>query len=417
MLADVVQTPPGSGREHARRDFSCARMLERHARLYPRAIEAEKRYRNGSGIWLVCNNFSTGGAQSSARRLLLGLAAEGVRVRAAVLQEQPNFPTQGRAALLRAGVSVVVLPPHGTTDPVGAVAELLERIDDDPPAAVLLWNALTEYKIRLADALLDVPLFDVSPGEMYFEALQRYFDRPCPGLPYRQPTDYGCRLSGVIVKYAAEVERARMLGAPVHVIPNGVPVPELRAPRVSDDRLILGTAARISPQKKLEEVLAALRCAAPHLPPHLLRIAGGVERGSEQYAADLRGLAEGLAVEWVGETLAVDDFLAGLDLFVQASEPMGCPNASLEALAAGLPVIATDAGGASEQVVDGVTGRLTPRGDPNALAAALIELAADTDRRATLGAAGRAWVAERFNLPRMLADYRRVCLDSCGRKQ
>jgi glycosyltransferase involved in cell wall biosynthesis len=167
---------------------------------------------------------------------------------------------------------------------------------------------------------------------------------------------------------------------------------------------------RISPQKKLEELLDALRRAGPRLPPHVLRIAGGVEAGAEGYAAGLRRRAEGLAVEWLGGLDEPGEFLAGLDLFVLVAEPAGCPNASLEALAAGLPVIVTDAGGASEQVVDGVSGRLMRRGDVDALAEALVELAADSRRRSALGAAGRAHVAAHFSLARMLHDYRRVCL-------
>jgi hypothetical protein len=137
----------------------------------------------GRGLLIVINNFSTGGAQSSARRLLTGLAAEGVPVRAAVLEEQPADPTPGRRALDAAGIPVLALPPAGTLDPVEAVASLLEHLDQDRPQAVLLWNALAQYKILLADALLDVPIYDVSPGEMYFAALERYFARPRPGLP------------------------------------------------------------------------------------------------------------------------------------------------------------------------------------------------------------------------------------------
>ena len=103
-------------------------------------------------------------------------------------------------------------------------------------------------------------------------------------------------------------------------------------------------------------------------------------------------------------------FLAGLDLFAMISEPAGCPNASLEAMAAGLPVVATDFGGAAEQVIDGVTGRLVPPRDAAALAAALTDLAADPNRRRECGAAGRARAEALFDLRRMVADYRRVCL-------
>ena len=93
------------------------------------------------------------------------------------------------------------------------------------------------------------------------------------------------------------------------------------------------------------------------------------------------------------------------------AEPAGCPNASLEAMAAGLPVIATDVGGMSEQVEDGVTGRLVGREDVEGLAAAVVEAASDRDRRAAWGEAGKRRVAERFGLERMIAEYHRVCLD------
>jgi glycosyltransferase involved in cell wall biosynthesis len=411
-LAEVALWPPPDGRAVAARHFTRARMAERYRWFYPRAIHLARPHRPATGLWLVINNFSTGGAQSSARRLLTGLASQGVPVRATVLQEQPDRPTAGRKALLAAGVPVSALPPPGTLDAAEAVALLLEEMAQSPPKAVLLWNVITQYKILLADGLIDVPLFDVSPGEMYFSSLERYFDAPRPGLPYLGPANYGKRLAGLIVKYRAEVERAAVLGAPVHVIPNGVPLPEVVSPaRSPGDRLILGTLVRLSPQKKLGDLLAALRHARDRLPSHVLRIAGGVEAGAEAHVEELRASAEGLDVEWLGGLNDPGLFLHGLDLFVLVAEPAGCPNASLEALAAGLPVIVTDVGGAAEQVIDGVTGRLVPRGDIPALAEALVEMARDPCLRARLAEAGRAHVAARFGIARMVADYRRVCLD------
>jgi glycosyltransferase involved in cell wall biosynthesis len=135
-----------------------------------------------------------------------------------------------------------------------------------------------------------------------------------------------------------------------------------------------------------------------------------VERGCDDYAAELRRVADGLPVEWAGECDDVRPFLAGLDLFAMISEPAGCPNASLEAMAAGLPVVATDFGGAGEQVIDGVTGRLVPPRDDAALAAALLDLAHDPARRRACGAAGRERAEALFDLRRMVDDYRRVCL-------
>src|SRR5208283_4092772 len=103
-----------------------------------------------------------------------------IAVRAAVLEEQVEYPTPGRRALMAAGIPVLALPPAGTTDPAAAVARLLEHFDDHPAQAVLLWNVIAQHKVLLADGLLDIPLFDVSPGEMYFASLEKYFQQPRP---------------------------------------------------------------------------------------------------------------------------------------------------------------------------------------------------------------------------------------------
>jgi len=391
-------------------DFTLDRAAERHVRLYERVARTPRRARGG--LLLVTNNFSVGGAQSSARRLLCELSRAGVRVRAAVLEEKREDPTRGARALSAEGVDVLFAPPPWEASAEASVASLLDRLDDDAPDAVLLWNAMAAHKVLLADALLDTRIYDVSPGEMYFASLERFFARGLPGLPYLSPRDYGARLSGVVVKYAAEAERAAtVLGAPVHVIANGVRLDVPRA-RPEEDRvpLALGTAARLSPQKRLEQLLQALAVVHDRMPPYELRIAGGVERGAEGYATDLRRTSQGLPVVWAGEHDDVAGFLAQLDGFAMISEPAGCPNASLEAMAAGLPVVATDVGGVREQVEDGVTGRLVPRDDPRALGEALVDVARDAHRRAAWGVAGRARVEQRFAIDRMVADYRRLVL-------
>jgi len=395
------------------KSFTRYRMARRYQFFYGRAIErcsAIAAPRRPQGIWLITNNFSTGGAQSSARRLLIGLAAQGVKVRAAVVQEHPERPTTGRRALLEAGVPVKSIPPPGVFDAEEAVELLAREIAADPPEAVVFWNLLASYKLLLADGLLDSAVYDVSPGEMYFESLSASFAQPRAGLPFLSPREYGSRLAGAIVKYKAEAARAEeALGASVHVIRNGVPLLPLRSrPATRNRRLIFGTAARLSPQKRIEDLLEAVRLAQPDLPPFTLRIAGGVETGQAAYAKSLRRQARGLPVEWCGELADTSDFLQDLDLFLMISEPAGCPNASLEAMAAGLPVVATDVGGAAEQVVHERTGLLVPSRDPKAFAEAVRTLACDAGLGQTFGANGREHIAAHFSLERMLRSYAKV---------
>jgi glycosyltransferase involved in cell wall biosynthesis len=257
-------------------------------------------------------------------------------------------------------------------------------------------------------------------------------------LPNRNAREYGERRAGVIVKYAAEASMAReRLGAPLHVIANGIPLsnsvlptrvsgrtredPDLdtstesgpsrrtaqtpRRARGCGDAVVIGTAARLHPHKRIEDLVDSFRIASDRIPGTVLRIAGGPDTGQEDYAAMLRSRADGCNIEWLGEISDPSSFHHELDLFAMISEPAGCPNASLEAMAAGLPLIATDVGGVSEHVVDGVTGRLLAPRDIDSFAEALVQLSKCAECRRRMGAAARRHVEENFSLERMVRRY------------
>jgi glycosyltransferase involved in cell wall biosynthesis len=93
----------------------------------------------------------------------------------------------------------------------------------------------------------------------------------------------------------------------------------------------------------------------------------------------------------------VSALLSIFDVFVLPSYREGMPRALLEAMATGIPVVATDIRGCREEVVDGATGILVPVRDPEAVAVAVTGLLGDTRRAASLGAAARSRVIERFD--------------------
>lgn len=326
----------------------------------------------GERILLITNHFHVGGAQTSARRLLTGMARRGIPVAAIVLEEQASFPTVGTAALRAANLGIqVYVASNARTHPIVDVAEEARAFAAAFGATtVFFWNALFEVKALFAEAFSGARIFDVSPGEMYFASMFRYFQRPNAESSVDTPERYGALLDGVVVKYSQETDAARRLGAPVTVIPNGVlpgddpSLPPL--PRPARPIAVVGTLARLSPDKKLEELIEAFRL----LPPELgltLRIAGG-EDGDADYAERLRASAADVpAIAFVGHREALS-FLHEIDLFVAISEPAGCPNATLEALVFGLPVLATDHGAAREQVS---AEDLVPRGDAQKLADAI----------------------------------------------
>lgn len=397
-------------------DFHPSKLGERHALLYKRILRSKRGSSSSPrpSLTLITNNFSTGGAQTSARRLLIGLHAQGIAVKAAVLQEQPQFPTPGRASLERHGIPVFAAPRAEDHDPLLSARAIAAWIDESPPSALLFWNVIPEHKILLADMLLGLSIFDISPGEMYFASLERYFQRPRTALPYLQPKDYGRLLAGAVVKYQGEAQRAeQLLGTPVSVIPNGLPIPAecpTRLRRKSrEEPLIAGTLARISPDKKLEQLLDAAEQAHPSMPAWELRIGGSPELGEEDYARRLRERASHLPVRWMGEAES-QTFLNELDLFVMISEPAGCPNASLEAMAQGLPIIATDHGGVREQIETHRSGLLVHRGDSAALAEAMIQSARDAKLRERLGQAAYERAKTHFSVDLMIERYRTLTL-------
>ena len=118
-----------------------------------------------------------------------------------------------------------------------------------------------------------------------------------------------------------------------------------------------------------------------------------------------RGLTE--RIDLLGDRGDVPGVLASADVFVLSSRSEGFPVSILEAMAAGLPVVATDVGGVAESVADGETGLLVPPGDPGALAAALDRLLTDSALRLRLGTAGRERARRHFDV----AGFRRTHVD------
>lgn len=194
----------------------------------------------------------------------------------------------------------------------------------------------------------------------------------------------------------------------VAVIPNGMDAgaltsaPEHRAQArdelAVDDDFVWLAVGRLTPQKDYPNMLDALRTLADKRPGVRLLIAGsGTLRPElEQRCADL-GIDDRVA--FLGERRDVPRLLAAADGLVMSSESEGMPNAVMEGLAAGVPVVATAVGGVPELVVPGTTGVLVPPADPNELAEGMLQLM-DTpaNERAELGRKGQRHVAATYDM-------------------
>lgn len=112
------------------------------------------------------------------------------------------------------------------------------------------------------------------------------------------------------------------------------------------------------------------------------------------------------ALAWLpGERSDVAQLMRGFDAYVLPSLAEGVSNTILEAMASGLPVIATNVGGNPELVVDGVTGQLVASQDVDAMAHAMLQLLHEPQRVAAMRAAGRSMASQRYSLSAMVAAY------------
>jgi glycosyltransferase involved in cell wall biosynthesis len=174
----------------------------------------------------------------------------------------------------------------------------------------------------------------------------------------------------------------------------------------SDESFVAGWAGRLTAVKR---------------PLDLIRVAAAVDGCTLVLAGDgeLRGDAERLArelgvedrVRFLGYVGDIGDWYASFDVFLLTSLNEGTPVVAIEALAAGVPVVATDAGGTRTVVDDGETGFVVPVGDVDALADRVAQLRDDPALRARFGEVGAARMRERFSIDRMVDAVDRLYVD------
>lgn len=246
---------------------------------------------------------------------------------------------------------------------------------------------------------------------LLFRLLNRRFD--CIVAP-AQPI-----LGGLAREESLAVER--MLW-----IPNGVDAERFRPQAAAarrDSRRTLGLAektvafgciASLTPVKCHDDLLAAFARLHRQLPQaQLLLIGDGPLRA--QVARQIGALGLGGAVRLVGNLANIETVLPALDVAVLASSTEGMSNAILEAMACGLPVVATAVGGNLELVQHQVSGLLVPAREPDRLADALRTLAQAPEMRQRMGQAARLRIEQEFSLDGMVRSFDRLYRRLLGR--
>ena len=345
----------------------------------------------------VTANLNAGGAQRSLANLAGALRGRH-RYAIAVCAEC----TAGAFARELSGAGVEVFRAAADRDDVAIAESILAHAAARGASTLCLWNVAPGVKLLLARfAPPSLRVVDASPGGYAFEEMESA--REFAAAVGSGVAGYYRRLDVLVVKWAdPHAPPARNIVR----IPNGVELRERPAPRASRPRFLV--SGRIAPSKRIELVLGAFRRLREWLPEAALDVIGTAEPREAAYAERLRAAAPpGVAFRGPGFDLAhlSEPWTACVVLGVH----QGCPNAVLEAMAAGIPVIANAGGGTGELVADGATGWLLPE-DPGIpdLAAAMLEAARDGGEAMRRAAAARERVATRFTLEAMARRYLKV---------
>lgn len=201
------------------------------------------------------------------------------------------------------------------------------------------------------------------------------------------------------------------------VVPNGVDVMRFspaHGGRRRSGGIMVGTLANLRPEKGIEDLVRAAARVVERCPESRFTI-----WGEGHLRADLerlvRTLGLGGAVELRGSTAEPEVALRETDIFVLPSRSEACSNALLEAMASGLPIVATQVGGNPSLVEHEATGLLVPPADPAALAEAIIRLIDEPAFAAELAARGRDRIRSEFGMDLMMARIEAVYEQALGR--
>jgi glycosyltransferase involved in cell wall biosynthesis/peptidoglycan/xylan/chitin deacetylase (PgdA/CDA1 family) len=232
-----------------------------------------------------------------------------------------------------------------------------------------------------------------------------------PGLQRLQRAAYAAA-HRVVANSQAAADRLRLEGVAeekIRVIPNGID-PDTFPPRqYSTYPRRIALVACLRQEKRIDVLIDATPRILTRHPDAEIIIAGdGTCR--DALIEQARGLGVADRVRFLGHRDDVPAVLSAADIFVLTSRSEAFPNSVMEAMASGLPVVASAVGGILELVVDGRTGRLVPPGKPEALADALLGLLDQPERVEAFGRAGRRSIEQNYSYVRMVDQFEALYL-------
>jgi glycosyltransferase involved in cell wall biosynthesis len=360
-------------------------------------------------VLFVGPKLAAGGAERQLSILLPGLRNRGIDARLIALDGAGPFAE----SLQRSGVPLdVVFMRHQADLPSLLRSELLRRFAPDAVVSRSVSGLYVGHAVA-----------------RWRHASHIHNDHRGAGLPLTRRREAMARLIArridrVIVVSADQAPGWLARGYPaarIVVVANGVEAPTVpeskldirRELGISDSAVVALLVAALRPEK---DVAAFVRAVLLARETHSELI--GLVAGEGPDRPDVEAASMGdPAIRLLGHQADIARLLKAADIFVLASRYEAVPMAILEAMAAGLPVLATSVGGIPDVVLHGESGLLVAPGDVDAMAMSLSELAANRDLRAAMGAQGARRQRERWSADVMVEGYARVLDEVCSRSR
>lgn len=345
-------------------------------------------------VTFLITDLKVGGVPLHLHRLVTRLPLDRISPRVISLADEGPVGVM----LKRAGVPVLGCQARGASD-VSALWRLRQILAADPPDVLhsLLFHA--NIAARVVGPLAGVPAHRIV-NEIQTVEIERKWHLLVDGLTCRM-----CRVEiGNSPSVLAHLHRAAHVpwsrlrcewgAVDLEAIDAATPIPRVELGVGPEESLIVWSG-RLDPIKGFEEMLEALALVRRTHRARLLLAGEGAYRPTVE--ALVRRLTLEDAVTLLGERRDVPRLLKSADLYLFCSRTEGLPNALIEAMAAGLPIVATKVPGCRDLIRDGESGVLVKSRDAADIAAAVTRLLDDRARAAALGRAARAWVSERLD--------------------
>jgi glycosyltransferase involved in cell wall biosynthesis len=362
-------------------------------------------------VLYVIEALGEGGTEMSLAELLPGLRDAGVEPVVVTLKSRG---TEGVERALRAdGFDIRVLEPGSV---LAQARQLRTIVRAEQPALVhtMLWRAnqvgrlANLRRVTLLTSLVNESYGRARLADPHVRRVALRLTQAVEVLTAHLLTDAFHAVSQSVKD--AEIHGQRLSADRITVVPRGrddrrlgAPSPERRAEQrrasgITDDALVLVNVARQEYQKGHRHLVAALPAVLERHPDVQLRVAG--RTGTETPALEQLVAATGVGahVDFLGHVPGVADFLATGDLFVFPSLYEGMPGAVIEAMAMGLPIVASDIPSVREVVEPATNALLVDPSDHRALADAIATLLDDPARRHAYGQESRRIYETRFRL-------------------